>query len=386
MIAVVGTRGFPDVQGGVERHCEELYTRLAARGWAILVFTRSPYVPGRPRRSTWNGIRFRTVWTPRRKSLAAAWHSVVAVVLARLAGARVVHIHAIGPGLAVPVARLLGMRVVFTHHGRDYMRDKWGPVAKRILRLGEALAVRYAHRLLAVSREVVTWVAETYGREAVYAPNGIAVEARTPAEVEATLQVLGLRTPYVVTVARLVPEKNVHDLVRAVADAPDLPGLVVVGEADHRSAYATRLIGEAPAKVRFVGAQPHRVTLDIVRGAQVFALPSSHEGLPIALLEALACGTPAVASRIAPNCEILASPDDGWVVDVGQIGALQAALRAAWQLTPAHRAALAERGRRLVAERFSWEQSVAAVSRMYRDLGAAPALAPALAPRGSDER
>ena len=53
MIAVVGTRGFPDVQGGVERHCEELYTRLAAHGVDILVFTRSPYVPDAPRWSSW---------------------------------------------------------------------------------------------------------------------------------------------------------------------------------------------------------------------------------------------------------------------------------------------------------------------------------------------
>ena len=136
-------------------------------------------------------------------------------------------------GLAVPLARLLGLRVVFTHHGRDYMRDKWGRMAKRVLRLGESLAVRYAHRVLAVSdMRSRARVAQAYGREAIYAPNGIAVEARPPAQVEATLTSLGLAPQgYAVAVARLVPEKGVHDLVSAVCRSDDITTLVVVGDA-----------------------------------------------------------------------------------------------------------------------------------------------------------
>src|SRR5262249_32608646 len=148
------------------------------------------------------------------------------------------------------------------------------------------------------------WVAQVYHRTAVYAPNGIAVETRSVVQVEATLRALGLTTQsYVVTVARLVPEKGVHDLISAVAGVPEIAALIVVGAADHRSEYANQLKAQAPSKVRFVGEQPHDVTLDILRGARVFALPSSHEGLPIALLEALACGTPVVASRIDPHRE-----------------------------------------------------------------------------------
>ena len=371
MIAVIGTRGFPDVQGGVERHCEELYTRLAARGMDILVFTRSPYVPDAPRWSTWRGIRFRKVWTPRRKSVEALWHSVVSVILARAAGAELVHIHAIGPGLAVPLARLLGLRVVFTHHGRDNRRKKWGAIGKRVLRLGERLAVHYADHVLAVSREIETWIAEAYGRQAIYTPNGIAVEPRTAAQVEATVASFDLPIHgYVVTVARLVPEKGVHDLIRAVAGADDLTALVVVGEADHHSEYAATLKAQAPRKVRFVGAQPHDVTLDLMRGARVFALPSYHEGLPIALLEALACGTPAVASSIAPNREIISSSDYGWLAGPGAVDELRMALQAAWNLTHEARGALAAKGRELVAQRFSWDRTVDAVIAAYHGASA----------------
>lgn len=367
MIAVIGTRGFPDVQGGVERHCEELYTRLAARGHAILVFTRSPYVPAAPRWSTWKGIRFRKVWTPRSKSLEALWHSVAAVILARAAGARLVHIHAIGPGLAVPLARLLGLRVVFTHHGRDYMRGKWGPAAKRALTIGEGLAVRYAHCVLAVSREIETWVAQRFGRTAVYAPNGISIEPRSAADVGATVASFGLQVGgYVVGVARLVPEKGLHDLIDAVAAVDDLSALVVVGETDHLSDYATTLKARAPSKVRFVGAQSHAATLDLVRGARVFALPSYHEGLPIALLEALACGTLAVASSIAPNREIITPGINGWLVPAGDVAALRAALVQAWHLDDARRRALIAGGVQTVTDAFSWERTVDVVAAAYR--------------------
>jgi starch synthase len=368
MIAVVGTRGFPDVQGGVERHCEELYTRLAARGFDLLVFTRSPYTPAAP--SSWRGIRFRRLWAPRRQTVEALYHSVAAVLGARRAGARVVHVHAIGPGLAVPLAHALGLRVVFTHHGRDYLRDKWGATAKRVLRTGERCAVRSADEVLAVSREVEAWVGKRFGRQAIYAPNGISVVARTPAAVQSTLARFGLPLHgYAVVVARLVPEKGLHDLMRAVEAAPDVGVLVVVGDADHRSQYATDLRANAPQKVRFIGAQPHAVTLDLVRGARLFVLPSYHEGLPIALLEALACGTPSLASNIEPNREVISDRAYGWLVPPGDVPALGAALSEVWALDEKRRQTLAAEAAAMVGERFSWERCADAVARTYRALG-----------------
>src|SRR5262245_15484847 len=166
MIAVVGTRGFPNVQGGIERHCEELYSRLAARGVEVMVFTRSPYVPTAERWSLWQGILLRNVWTPRQKRLDAISHSVVAVLLAPLTGVKVSAVHATGPGLVVPLARLLGFQVVFTHHGRDYMRDKWSSLAKMVIRTGERWATRYAHQVLAVSHEMESWITKEFGRPA----------------------------------------------------------------------------------------------------------------------------------------------------------------------------------------------------------------------------
>ncbi len=51
--------------------------------------------------------------------------------------ADLVHIHAVGPALLVPLAKLLGLTVVFTSHGPDYRKNKWGRLARVVLRCGE---------------------------------------------------------------------------------------------------------------------------------------------------------------------------------------------------------------------------------------------------------
>ena len=68
-IAVVGTRGFPGVQGGVETHCEKLYTQLSKNGCDITVFTRKPYVS--TDMHTFKGVSLIPVNCPRSKFLEA---------------------------------------------------------------------------------------------------------------------------------------------------------------------------------------------------------------------------------------------------------------------------------------------------------------------------
>lgn len=55
----------------------------------------------------------------------------------------IVHIHAIGPSILTPLDRLMGFKVVVTNHGPDYDRQKWGKVAKFMLRLGEKMGGGY---------------------------------------------------------------------------------------------------------------------------------------------------------------------------------------------------------------------------------------------------
>ena len=119
-IVVTGTRGIPDVMGGVETHCEELCPRLAALGADVTVVRRKSYVSDGL--TQWKGVKLVDLPSPKRKAFEAIVHTFRAINYAARAKADIVHINAIGPALLAPYAKLRGLKVVFTHHGPDYDR------------------------------------------------------------------------------------------------------------------------------------------------------------------------------------------------------------------------------------------------------------------------
>src|SRR5262245_30684169 len=121
-IVVLGTRGFPNVQGGVEKHCEELYPRLVALGCEVTVLSRTPYTGSGA--YEFKGVKIQPLFCPKHKFLEAPFHTFFGILKAARLKPDVVHIHAIGPSLFVPLARLLNLKVVVTHHGHDYERKK----------------------------------------------------------------------------------------------------------------------------------------------------------------------------------------------------------------------------------------------------------------------
>jgi glycosyltransferase involved in cell wall biosynthesis len=348
--------------GGVETHCEELLPRVKrlAPDAAITVFARAPYVP--PGARDHAGVHVVPVASPRSRSFEAIVGTFNALRAARRAGAEIVHIHAIGPALLAPLARLLGLRVVVTHHGEDYRRAKWGPIARTMLRLGEWLACRAAHRLIAVSPSLAARLRARHPAVAArirYIPNGVPELPEAPADA---LAGLGLAPKsYILAVGRLVPEKGLHDLVDAHARAGDPRTLVIAGGADHRSAYATRLLARGSETVRFAG-QLNRGTLRaLLENAALFVMPSYHEGLPIAALEAASAGAPMLLSDIQPNRDIGLPPHHYF--PAGGVDGLAAALARPARGYAVDRAAL------LAA--FDWDRIAERTLAVYREVDAA---------------
>ena len=304
-VMVLGLRGFPQVQGGVETHAEHLYAELVQMGCDVEVVVRDSYQP-RDNPDVWKGMRFKRLWAPRKKSLEAIVHSVLGVLYAGVKRPDVLHIHAIGPALVTPLARLLGLNVVVTHHGPDYDRQKWGKAAKTMLRMGERFGMAFATQRIVISNTIRALVQAKYGRDSTLIPNGV-VLPEMPATSGAPDK-FGL-TPgkYVLLVSRLVPEKRHLDLIRAFADAK-LPGwkLAIVGGSDHPDAYMMSVLDAAAGTpdVICTGFQSGLALKELYAHAGVFVLPSSHEGLPIALLEALSYGLPVIASDIPANLEV----------------------------------------------------------------------------------
>ena len=324
---VTGLRGMPGVMGGVETHCEQLMPRLAARGVDVTVACRKGYGSGL---ENWRGVRLLILATPKNKSLEAIVHTVRTVWRAKRMGADLLHVHAVGPALAVPLAKALGLKVVFTHHGFDYDRAKWGRGAKAALRLGEWFAGKFADGVIVISRDIERVMRERHGRKDCHViPNGVPKPQRLAPEREAELLAeMGLSAgKYFFAACRFVPEKNLHHLVEAYEKAGCAETkLVLAGDADFEDDYSLGLKRRARrAGAVLPGFTRGERLLALWSGAKAFFLPSSHEGLPLALLEAMSYGVPAWVSDIAANREV-PLPDDRYFA-VGDVDFLARTLR-----------------------------------------------------------
>lgn len=361
-VAVLGTRGIPDVMGGVETHCQALYPRLVAKGHTVTLFARAGYVRQKEPYN-FNGVQVVPIWAPLRKSLEAICQTTWGVIQVARHRSRydLLHIHAIGPSLLIPFARRIGIPVIMTHHGPDYDRQKWGKLAKTILRLGERLGCRYASRVITVSQHIRNQIKQMYGCNGVYIPNGVPIPALIPPGV--FIKKWGI-TPkrYVLAVGRLVPEKGLHDLIAAFSRIDTDWQLVIAGAADHEDDYSRTLKQHAAEDSRIIttGFIKGAELGEIFSNAGLFTLPSYHEGLPIALLEAMSYNLPIIASDIPANCELAQA---GETFPVGNVDELRRKI-----LEFISSPAVVRQTRERVEVEFNWDVVADATERVYLEV------------------
>lgn len=315
-VCVIGLRGLPDVQGGIETHCENLYERLAQEHpeLDLTVYGRKPYIGHKPY-VTSRGVKVIPMFAVRNKYLETISNTFVSILHARFrVRADCVHIHAIGPALFTPLARMLGLSVVMTHHGDDFRRAKWNGLARKVLRFGERLGVTNARRVIAVSPTLAERLRSEYKDRSDrihYVPNGADhILGRSLASDGASvLKKFGLvEGQYLVSVGRLVPEKGFADLISAHKKSGSTLPLLIVGGPSH-SDHDQELADLLHEGVTITGALPQAEVAQLLAHARLFILASHHEGLPIAALEAWAMGAPLLLSDIQPNRDLGLSED-----------------------------------------------------------------------------
>jgi len=307
-ICILGSRGFPNIQGGVEKRVEEIATRIANNeDCEVIVLARKNYFPVQKRAKEYKKVKFYYLYALRNKYLEATIHTFLGVIFAKFLSPDILHVHAIGPSLFVPLAKLLGFKVVVTHHGPDYLRKKWKGLSKVILKLGEFFAIKFADRVMVVSGYIKNYLENKYGRkDTLVIPNGIEI----PKIIckSGVLEKFGLQPKkYIFTACRFVPEKGLHDLIFAYSKIrnPEFK-LVIAGDADHETKYSKGLkkLANETQGVVLTGILTGEPLTELYSNAGLFVLPSYYEGLPIALLEALSYGVPVLVSDIPQHREL----------------------------------------------------------------------------------
>jgi glycosyltransferase involved in cell wall biosynthesis len=307
-ICAIGLRGIPSVIGGVEAHCEHLYTALVrhAEEATVTVLIRRGYTPYRRLRLP--RLYVRTIWSPHIWGVDTLVHSLLSVLYAGIVlRPDIVHLHGIGPGFFTPLARLLGMRTVVTHHAQDYLRPKWKRNAQAFLRSGEKLTAFAAHRIICVSRSL----SEEFLRlhPGARPKTRIILNASTLLRLgqpnESRILEERQLTPkrYILAVGRLEATKGFHLLVQAFRRAEVDYKLAIVGSDFGNDPYAVRLRRAASDRIIFPGFLNGDALRKLYEEAALFVHPSRMEGFGLVVAESLAAGIPTILSDIPPHRE-----------------------------------------------------------------------------------
>jgi glycosyltransferase involved in cell wall biosynthesis len=187
---------------------------------------------------------------------------------------------------------------------------------------------------------------------------------------------------FILYAGNIKPHKNLERLVTAFAHLRRRGGfadgkLFIIGDQMHEaSALRRRVEAEGVRQdVRFFGFVPDRTLAALYRLAAVFAFPSLYEGFGLPPLEAMACGTPVVTSRISSIPEVVG--DAALLVDPYDVEDIAGALERSLTDEPLRQELVARGLRR--ARQFSWDRSVRAIHAMYmRVAGAALPVRPAV--------
>jgi glycosyltransferase involved in cell wall biosynthesis len=167
-----------------------------------------------------------------------------------------------------------------------------------------------------------------------------------------------------------VPEKHVHTLIRAYRQVPGPAPLVIAGPGSHSPKYVEELVGlaEQDDRVRMLGPRYGDEKAWLLHNAAAFVQPSSIEGLPIALLEALAAGCYPIVSSIPENLEPVTVEGDqlGASFPVGDEAALTQVLSAVLELTD--RRATGERLSAHVRREYDWSMIAARTEAVYQGI------------------
>lgn len=371
-IAFIGQKGLPATSGGVEVHVEALGARLAALGHEVTVYTRPTYSDRNLRE--YRGMKLKSLPTLPGKHLDALVHCFLAAIHVSFTRTVIVHFQAHAPSIFAPLVRLFGKKVVATVHTLEYQKAKWGGLARIILKLSEWTLMHFAHEVIAVGHDVAEYLRNKYHRTVYLIPNGIDPVPSAPAgHLEKRFADLRLAPGnYFLFLGRLVPEKNVDFLIRAYAKAragaADFAPLIIAGGASGSQDYLhtlEQLAAQTPG-VHLIGPVSGDDKAALLHHARAFLLPSRVEGHPIALLEALSCGLPVLASDIPAITPVGGAPEGIGILPLDDEPKWAAALCDDSARIPLRATAAANREQLL--SRYNWDRVAAEHETIYSKL------------------
>jgi teichuronic acid biosynthesis glycosyltransferase TuaC len=259
---------------------------------------------------------------------------------------------------AVALGRAFRKPVVLTARGSDVTLFPQFAGPRRMIRW----AMAEAAGLIAVSAGLKQAMVELGASPLAISVlrNGVDLHKFRPLDPSSVREEWKLSGPVLLSVGHLIERKGHHLAIEALTGLPGWT-LAIVGEGPERGRLEelVRRLGLS-GRVVFCGAQPHSTLARFYSAADVLILASSREGWANVLLEAMACGTPVVASNIPGNPEVVRDRAAGSIVAHNTAECFAATIRELQASRPSREAT------RSYAEDFGWESTTAGQLELFR--------------------
>lgn len=302
-IAMIGLRGIPAKSGGVEVVVDHLAPLLVKLGADVTVYCRNQYCDRRPKE--YKGVKLKYLPTINTMYTEALTHTFLSSMSAIFSDYDIVHYHAMGNGPLSFMPKISGKKTVITLHGLDYERDKWGKIAKIYLKASERIITSFPDKIISVSKKIKRHYEKNYHKKVAFIPNGVDIEKPIPLDYLKKYNIK--KDNYILFLSRIVPEKGLHYLIKAFSKIETDMKLLVVGEDTHTGEYLKKVkaLAEKDKRIIFTGPLYGNPKKEAFSNAAFFVLPSTIEGMPIVLLEAMSYGLCPLVSNIKENIEVV---------------------------------------------------------------------------------
>jgi glycosyltransferase involved in cell wall biosynthesis len=375
------THFFPPHIGGIEKVAEEQGKRLSRLGYEVSVLTSTKHTQNEHRRDGIQVFSYPVLSLPERVGLPypVPLFKSYRIFTDAIRRCDIVHVHGhpyISSYLACKIAKKYKKPLILTQHNTFIDFQSWLNMLEHLNDwLVGSVVLKDADSVITVSRKTMEYVLELGADKSKTSVmyNGVDQNFFYPRNKEKSRDKLGLpkNKALILTVRRLVYKNGLDTLIESASllarEYPNLL-LLIIGNGPDRLFIANRIrqlgVNENVRLVRFV---PDKLLPLYYNAADGFVIPSSSgEGLPLVLLEAMACGLPVIATTVGGTPEIIKDGVNGFLVPPRDQRALAQTISKLLSLKNESQSLRIE-SRKTIEDNFNWDKNVQQLIKIYKE-------------------
>ncbi|MFW6128631.1 MAG: glycosyltransferase family 4 protein [Candidatus Aminicenantaceae bacterium] len=371
-VSFIGQKGIPISFGGVEFHVDRIASEMVNKNVKVTAYVRSWYTNKKMR--NYKGVKLIHIYTIRTKHLDASIHSFLSSLHALFSDSDIIHYHCIGPAFFSFIPRLFGKKVVVTIHRLDWNIEKWGKIARFVLKTGEYISTKIPHRTIVVSTDVKKYIENKYHSKVTCISQGTEIKSIVPANV--IKKKYGLKgRDYILYMGRLSPEKRIDWVIKAYqslkvrSSRSGIPKLVIAGGSSATDRYVKKLkeMSRDDPEIVFTGYVRGIEKEELLSQALVFIMASVLEGFPIALIEAQSYGNCCLVSDIPPHRDAIRDRINGVLFKTEDFSDITKKLQ--WLVDdPEKTKVIGKRTRESIGRKPGWDKITDQILNVYRQI------------------